>query len=1010
MPLSPLVAPSLDTRIDLPALPVTPDEEAASEAERPALSETIGAAFRMQNELGSAGAREDIPDPAQKEEGFSSYAYNRGTRFDGDERFLEVFNQRAADSTRRQIEREEEDRRTLEASGWVGTVAEIGAGIASPTMLLPGGAVVKGVRGGYAIGRTALATSVAAVAATGVQEGALQATQETRTAAETGFALGASALLGGFIGGGAAAILTRAERGAAEKAVRQLTAEPASTFGASGGAASVVDVRPGDLEIAGRAASAVASPTAALNPTLRLNTSPSETARLLGQQVGENSLYQVGNDAGRTAGPAVETLANMSFDARIYRAEKALDEAYKAMRKADGGMTRVEFEEAVGRAARRNDEGENEWVSRAAQAYRRDVLDAYKDEAISVGLLPENVKTTTADSYLHRMWNFQRLTARESEFKDIVRKWVARTVYDMPEAQSFDGVDDYARDIADLVYDKLTSRNNTGSTQGLGITMGPRGPLKERTFDIPDELVEDFLNSNIVEVGRRYARTMAADVELTKRFGRVDMSDQIAKVADEYRNIRESVSTAETPQQVREVAKMRVSGKTLERVKENALAALAKRERSDISDVEGLRDLVRGNYGVTNADGAWNRISRAANQINYIRLMGGVLVASIGDLYRPAMVHGLMPFMREGIGPLLTNAGRAARGMSVRDAQQFGLVVERYTQGRMATFAEIGDPYRSGTAVERLLENGTRIGSRWNGILMWTDAMKSIASVMTANRIIRGIKGQGDTRFLSYLGIDDRMRARIGEQLTQHADELDGVSIANVERWTDGEAARVYGAALRKDVNSVIVTKSVGDVPLFANTPTGRVILQFKSFMLASHQKVLLRGLQESPTRFVSGVIGMTTLGMMAAYARSWRGGEERFEKFKAAAENPGYLIGEGLDLSGIFSVPMEAMNLGEKIAGYHLSKDSLKKLFPDSSQQGSSVRYASRGVAGSLVGPTGGLIDLAAEVSQRAARAAQGEPTENEVRRLKQKAMQFVPYYSYPGMRELMNMLTEAD
>lgn len=1020
MPFEPLDTPTVFSRIDAPRPPATPDEEAAADSVRPDLSSTIAASFRTQNTIASAFAKEDMPDPSKVEDGFSSFDFVKGTQFEGDEDFIDVFNKRAAETMMRQKEREREDRRTVAASGWVGVGADIASGTLDWPSLLPGGAIVKGVKGGYAIGTAALSVGASAAAAAALQEGALHATQYERTKTESAFAIGASALLGGFIGGGAASLLTRAERQVAERAVGDLTGAPvrstASPFGASGGAASVSDVRPGDLDIAGRAASKVAEATAQLNPNLRLNTSPSEAARLYGQQLAENSLYQAGNDLGVTAGPAVERLASNTFHARIYQAEKALNDAYKEMRKSGVSMTRRDFEDAVGMAARRNDVGENPYVTRVAEAYRSTIIDPFKNEAIGVKLLPENVKTETSDSYLHRMWDFQKLTAGEARFKEITRNWIKKSIPKGADMDGFVNADDYANHIADLVYDKLTGRQTGGATQGLGITLGPRGPLKERTFNIPDSLVEGFLNNNIVEVGRRYSRLMSGDVELTRRFGSVDMKEPKAKIADEYRALREQIHGASDLDEIKRVTGKGFAlesglrkvggGRPDERVKELALNYLAKREKSDLRDLDGLRDLIRGTYGVQNADGAWNRITRAAGQFNYLRLMGGSVVASIGDIYRPAMVHGLLPFMRDGIGPLLTRAGREAAKLSRDDAKRFGLVVERYTQGRLATFAEIGDPYRHGTAVERLLENSTKVANRWNGILIWTDAMKGISSVMSQDRIARGVLGQADDRFLAYLGIDRQMKARIAQQMTDHGEELDGVWVAHIADWTDAEAVRTYGAALGKDVDSIIVTKSVGDTPLFANTPTGRLLVQFKSFALASHQKVLLRGLQESPARFASGMVGMTALGMMAAYARAWRGGKDRFEKFKTAAENPGYLLGEGLDLAGIFAVPMEAANMGEKILHTNVVKDPLKAAFPNASQQGSSLRYQSRGVASTFLGPSAGLIDLASEVAGVTALAAAGEATDKQKARAANQAIQLVPYYSYPGMREMVNLL----
>lgn len=1470
------------SRVEQPRTPVTADETAAAEAEVPSLSATFGAAFRSENEIGSLLARQDLGDPLQRQDGYSAWEDIRGTKYEAKaDRFMDMFNARSVEGLKRQIDQEEADDRTREASGAMGVVADISAGLLSPTMFLPGGAIVRSARTGQAVARSALSVGAAAAAGVAAQEAALQTTQETRTATETGFAIGSAALLGGLIGGGASALLSRPERIAAQRGVGALTGAPSgavpfaatdlaemlrfrpaselgegvslnanrvfhgtfsdfehfskeflgketeaasaregfffsdnldvaksyaiedgyanspitrwlpktiqngyayinekiinlfgasgytkgrvlsadidpinpkiidgegmaddfgngaftqaiqaakaaghdavmfknlkdegftsvgksgdasnvwvvfdenaikitdsrayddahellwdmvpgdksvaaanagssaggSGFGASGGAAVVTELRSGDLDVSGRVASAIVDSTAALNPNLRLNTSPSMKARQYGQEVAENTLYQGMNEEGRSLGPAVERNARMLVDSRLAKAKTQIDDVFREGRKAGMDMSRSEFEEAVGRAGAYGDQGDNEWVTSAAQVVRREVLDPFARDAKDVGLLSEDAKSRTSPTYQHRFWNRQALMRDETGFKETVKSWVreeapkivksfdkradrklgayqseiddlemtklrrgeellqreaggeaaadfdegdirqaieivrggggkrpdvetltqwiskqgglwddrgelaARGITNkarpgfvrtnrktstnptggwdlddiayraweagfMPghaerpnaddlldllqddffkrrmvvreadrdsvrlseyvaeleadlsrlgvspasprfatseevkgmvsriskamdakadariaelkktleetrielgraKADRFDvdgDFDEYATRVADEVYDKLTGRGGTGENFD-GLVSNARGPLKERSFTIPDAMVERYLNRNVFDVMRRYARLQAADVELTRRYGKADMKAQLLDVQDEYRSLREQVAAAVSKDEIRQITgkgfwteKGRDAvkvGRSLDEFRAAAIEKLTAREQADIRDIEALRDLVRGEYGDQGSN--WARIVRSASSLQYIWKMGGVVVASLGDIYRPAMVHGLSRYMSEGIAPLMKQAGRAAVGMSVQEAKQAGLVVERVLQARLSQMSEIGDPMLGGTAIERLIENGTRVGSRWNGILLWTDMAQSISSVLSQNRIADALTKGGDDRLLAYLGIDRSMRGRLADYISAHGERIEGVWVANTERWRrsdgnlDEQAIRLFRAAMSKDVDSIVVKKSVGDVPLLANTPTGKMLLQFKSFALASHQRVMLRGLQERPAQFVSGVVAMSAIGAMAAYLRAWRGGEDRFKKFEQAARNPGYLIGEGLDLSGIFAIPMEAANTTEKIIGTNPIKDPLKMAFPNADQTGSSLRYQSRGVASSLLGPSAGVIDLASEVAKLSAARASGEATDKQKERLWKAGTQFVPFYSYPGMREGMNLL----
>jgi hypothetical protein len=1216
MPIIDLAPRDVGTLLDTPkGFAVTPgkaDVDHGSDA--PDWGKTFGAAFRQDNTVGAFLSAESISgaeDPA-----FNPWDQIKGTKYEPlFKNFTDIRNAQAMDARKRQIDMELEDRKTLESANWYKSLpAQMVAGVVDLPTLIPGGAFVRGAKGGFSVAKTAASVGAAAGVSSAVQEGVLQSIEETRPVAESLVNVGASVMLGGLLGAGGAKLLSGAEWTAAVAKMDAVLDDVASTASfvpvpASAGAAATTATSLADNSIAGGAASAVAGATQNLNPLLRALHSPSPVYRDIALNLFENPLYLKKNAEGMASTPAAETFIKQ-WNAGLADAITATDKHFEDFVKAGGQGSRGDFNEAVGKAMRRNDEDPDPVVAKAAKDWRAKVFDPLKDAAIDSKLLPADVSIDTAPSYLSRMWNRQRLIAREGEFKGIVNKWVeenlptwaatfdkksermvdplrreiddlemgklrraeesrlreadevadttemsesdirqalrivqggapkpknvdtlaqfvakAGGLVDMSgelahrgitnksrpgfvrksqrtaqgeggwhlddmarhawekgyfpewgnerpsidaflnalqddffkvravvpagqedafklynlvnqldadlaragvspaqgtrfatsdemkdmvsrvykaldaeadqkikalqtklteretlqrverEARFMDDPKELGRSIADEVFNSLTGKTVEGPRPEL-ITIKARGPLAERTFNIPDNLIEDFLESDIDIVGRRYSRVMGADVEIARKFGSVDMEEQIGKIREDYAALR---ARAET---------------------EADRLAIDAREKSDLADLNAMRDMLRGTDPGAPAEGNYARMVRSVNHINYLRQMGEVAIASLAETVRPAMVHGLRQYMQT-VGQLATNLKGIK--LSVAEAQQAGNVLERVLGHRLATMAEIGDPYASRGPIEAFLENMTNFASKWNGIRLLTDMQKSLASVMTQNRVLGGVadfKGikPAERRYLAYLGIDESMAGRIAQQFAEHGETIDAVRVANTQSWTDDVARRTYRAAINKDVDSVITTKGVADVPLFASTPTGKAVLQFKSFALASHQRVLLRGLQEDQARFISGAIAMSTIGMFATWLKAQTG--NRQEKLQDFGANPGWWIGEGLDKSGILAIPMELSNTLEKAAGFNPIKTPMKAF-----DQGGSIsqKNQNRNLMGSMVGPTGGLIEDVGNVAGIPKKIIDGEEVSQGQ---KNAAERLLPFNSYFGLRSILRYI----
>lgn len=546
---------------------------------------------------------------------------------------------------------------------------------------------------------------------------------------------------------------------------------------------------------------------------------------------------------------------------------------------------------------------------------------------------------------------------------DKLEPMVPKIKQEIPEFLTPEDRADYVATIVDDVFKQLTGRANRGMPS-YDMVMTARGPLKERTFNIPDHLIEEFLEHDIELISRRYARVMAADVELSRMDRRLggtgspDLKAQIDRVSADYLTLREQVMASDMAPEA----------------KEKELLRLGKREKNDVEDVAAVRDLLRGQYKVDSQHTNFARVLRTAGTFNFITKLGGVLAASAADAVRPAMVNGFRRYVGEGLGPLISNF--KAFKMSVEDAKLLGAVTERTLQSRMATLAELADPYAMNSPFERVLDNMGVLFSKATLLPFWNDMHKSISSVLTQNRILKnaGIEydqlAADELRYMGFVGIDKHLAERIARQFSQFG-EVDGnVHIPGVDRWNDDEARRAFAAAVNKDVDGTIVTKSVADVPLFTHTPGGRALLQFKSFALASNQRVLMRGMQEGARSFFQGTLAMMALGMLAYAAKTTESGRE-------LSNNTGKWIAEGLERSGIFSVAFEINNTWEKLGGpglFALAAGGGQLVNPEADARQPASRYANRDAFGALLGPSFQLGTDAAQLLGIPARGISGD------------------------------------
>lgn len=947
-------------------------------------------------------------DPFQNIHGYEDHASN----------FIESQSPGETEIIKRRIDEERKARQTVAAGGAEGVAVALAAGILDPVNLLPGGVAFDAIKGGRFV-KGALEGAAAGLAASGASEAILQPTQETRSASESALNIAASTLLAGVMGGALGRVAEGALPGARtvqelERSIGQDLGLPG--YGASAGAKAA---RETTLEQEG-VKSALGAERLSRgnvivgNPLMRTLNSPSVETRRIAGDLAETKLIQQKNVEGipslpsveqnirRWHAPLAEALGDVDRAFVKYRTGRdvpnAMDQsnigAFLDQARLGAGnirdavtgsdrLTYSQFKEEVARAMRREDYHAIPEVAEAARAMRSKLIDPLKDEAIATRLLPEDVQVTTAPSYLTRLYDIPRIIAKRPEFEGRIMDWLGglrddairaadervKVEVDSKMAKALESEREMAglsdgdiKAIASEVTDKII-----GGTPGR-IQYGPiplaRGPLRERTLGIPDAMIEDFLHNDIEHIARVYARTMASDVELTRKFGRADMEEQIAKINDSYARLREGVTD------------------------EKALKKLEKQRQSDIGDVQGMRDRIRGTYAIPDdPNSLLMRASRSVRQLNFLRLLGGMTVSSISDVGRPVMIHGLSNVMGKAILPLVTQS--KLWKPAAKEVRLAGTALDMILDSRAMQLADIWDDYGRFSPLERGIQAAADRFGLVTAMAPWNAFWKQFSGIISQTRNLEAVaalaKGKAtpaEIERMAFLGIGKDMAPRIAEQAAKHGEKDSGIWWANTAAWTDMEAADAFRQAIAKEVDLTIVTPGQ-DRPLWMSTELGKVVGQFRSFSMSSMAQVTQLGLQRRDAAFLQGVVLSVGLGMLSMYLRKVLAGQD-------IPTDPVQWISEGVDRSGVMSWLMDANSIAEKITRNQVGLAAV-------TGKPSSSRYASRNAVGAVLGPTFGTVSDAFELTGS---AATGTWTAGDT----SKARQLLPYQNLFYLRGLFN------
>ena len=534
----------------------------------------------------------------------------------------------------------------------------------------------------------------------------------------------------------------------------------------------------------------------------------------------------------------------------------------------------------------------------------------------------------------------------------------------------------------------LNTDPDTGFGKSLTITAGP---LKGRTLDIPSKRIEKFLENDLEVLTNAYSSKLAYSMGAAQLFQDADTVARKAKHIGNEANAGTKVITEQITEAVRSYEPMIAAAKT-QKEKTSLI-----RERDRVArDLEAEAQVLQGRFKrPDNPEGFWPQAAQTIKQFNIMTMLGMVAIASLPDIGQIIARRGFKVFTRP-INDLVN--GMSQIKIDKKMGRRLGVASELSGATRLEKMYMLDNTWMPMNNTNKRMGWLTNKFVKATGLEHWNRMLKEVVATSYIDDIaldaIAHSKGKlKPDKVARYAqgGLSAGDMMEIGK-LMKGAEKVDGVHFPNPDTWPDEALASRFKSAVRREVDTAIVTPGAGDLPLVSRHQLGQIILQFKSFAMSANNRVILANLDDMTAQKMTGMMIMMALGNLAYTAREIAKGNE-----PDYSDPYSRFMREGIDRSGLLAVWGDVNAISSKMTG---GKVDLYKLL--GAQEAELSRYASRNVLGAMLGVSAGRVG---DISKLAYSVANGDVAESDLRAMRR----MVIFQNHALLYQGFNKIEEA-
>lgn len=414
------------------------------------------------------------------------------------------------------------------------------------------------------------------------------------------------------------------------------------------------------------------------------------------------------------------------------------------------------------------------------------------------------------------------------------------------------------REQTDLSTDEILEITNAvfPSKGGTSNVFKSRRVKLDETYSDGEMSISDFLENDSEILFLNYANNLTGQIALAERGFKSgsDWTAMMRQIEKEYENLG-----------VAKEDKVRINEM---KALQSGYDHLVGKPLEDISTTYSTFGRIMRKYN----------FARIMNQVGFAQLAEiGVLIANVG--LRQTIKH--LPEMRKLVKRLKNGE---IDDEFMREAEEIfgGFGSERLINQVANQSDEFGARLSSSKVIklERGLDHLNRVTADISGMALVNTAMKRIAlKGMVQKWVDEAFGGSAamSKKRARDLGISDAMYKRIIDQIKKHAVTEEGaltkrkIKRINIDNWVDQEAASTYAHAINRWGRRTIQENDIGEQMFLGgltDSTTGKILFQFRGFMMTAYGKHLLHGLKMNDVQAYKGFMMSTMFAGMAYVAQ----------------------------------------------------------------------------------------------------------------------------------------------
>lgn len=514
--------------------------------------------------------------------------------------------------------------------------------------------------------------------------------------------------------------------------------------------------------------------------------------------------------------------------------------------------------------------------------------------------------------------------------------------------------------------------------------------IKQRTLLIPDEVLYkgNFMSRDLPAKVNNYVNYLSRRTHLKTVFNDVTVEGGLDHIVMEatrqYDRLRQPLNDRKDAL----VAKLADANPTEKKAIEKQIKSIDKelvakrkefeRGKSNLNHIyEKMMGIRKMSRGARQAQSAIMSLTAMAN-------LPFVPFTMINDLSANGLQHGVWPFIRDGVYPIIESLGGI---LKTKDSEAFRKtapsihlalqdILNGYADKNWSMYTE---PYLNLGKWVGGLEKVAHSSSNFTLTTYFDNGLQRIAGSISQSEFMRilhaykaGTMTKKEGLYLLKYGIDPKIWAdRMLETFAKDGGgktKLGGYQ-SNFWNWQDLEASNHFSRAVYRAVQSTTIQRGLADSPFWADNAILSIVHGFSGWMYASVNRYVIPSLQQPDAQKLVGVLFMLGTGSLVSPLRRMARGEQAIPDNMTDKQR----LWETIQDSGYMSYFTTIMADANLLSGGNLLGDLKNDKYKDRTRAG-------------LLGPAWGTGNRMADIISA---IASNEWNENDAK----KAARMLPY-----------------